>query len=461
MDGESAELPEYIDRRELDESARMRDDWNARAREDAGYYVAFGRRDQDEAEFFATATQVINGLESELRRVPIEQRGEWKALEIGCGPGRLMRPMSRYFVEIHGVDVSDEMIALAREKLRDIPNAHPHATDGASLAQFADESFDFVYSYAVFQHIPNREVVFQYLREIRRVLKVGGLTRLQFNGLPRGASDSFNTWSGARFSAGELLEFATFQDFQVLAMENASTQYLWTTWRKQPARWRAELDSRQEEWAEAPLDAPSLETSTRIRRITNASSSEPLAPCRGRFASINLWVENLPAEAGLYDLRVTVGDNFGTVTYIGPRGGSGLQQVSVILPELEATGLLPVEIRWLGRSIAPPATLRVIPPPPSVPQIRAITDGVNLVAENRSETRSIKMVLEEVARPHEIEASVAGFPVQDLEFFCTDPRPQRFEVNFRLPEEVGPGRHPLEVRLGHRKLAPVMIEVAG
>ena len=37
---------------------RMRDDWNARAREDASYYVAFGRRDQDPEEFFATAEEV-------------------------------------------------------------------------------------------------------------------------------------------------------------------------------------------------------------------------------------------------------------------------------------------------------------------------------------------------------------------------------------------------------------------
>ena len=48
----------------------MREDWNSRAREDAGYYVAFGRRDQDDAGFFATATEVINSLEWELRRVP-------------------------------------------------------------------------------------------------------------------------------------------------------------------------------------------------------------------------------------------------------------------------------------------------------------------------------------------------------------------------------------------------------
>src|SRR6202790_2553095 len=147
-----------------DVSARMRDDWNARAREDAGYYVAFGRRQQSDADFLATATEVINILESELRRVPLPQRSTWKALEIGCGPARLRRPMSRHFAEIHGVDVSDEMIARAHEKLADIPNAYPHATDGASLSEFADESFEFIYSYAVFQHIPSREVVYQYLR---------------------------------------------------------------------------------------------------------------------------------------------------------------------------------------------------------------------------------------------------------------------------------------------------------
>jgi ubiquinone/menaquinone biosynthesis C-methylase UbiE len=430
-------------------SARMREDWNARAREDAGYYVAFGRRDQDDSGFFATATEVINALEAELRRVPLAERVGWKALEIGCGPGRLMRPMSRHFVEIHGVDVSDEMIGLAREKLRDLSNAHPHVTDGASLAQFEAESFDFVYSYAVFQHIPSRDVVFQYLREIRRVLKTGGLARLQFNGLPRGG-ESYDTWAGARFSSSDILEFTESQDFQVLALEGVSTQYMWTTWRKRPQGWHA---SQQE------LPADSSNSKTRIRRITNASSTEPVAPSRGRFASISIWIENLPEQAGLHDLRVMVGDSFGTLAYLGPPDSSRIQQVVVLLPELEATGLLPVEVQRLGRTIAPPATLRIIPPGPLVPRVQSIRDAINLVAENRIETRLVKMTIEEVARPHEIEATIGGVPVADLEFFCTDPRPQRFEVNFRLPEEIGPGRHPLEVRIGRRKLAPVMLEV--
>ena len=429
-------------------SAQMREDWNARAREDAGYYVAFGRRDSDDAEFFATATEVINGLEWELRRVPLEKRGDWRALEIGCGPGRLMRPMARHFVEIHGVDVSDEMIALAKEKLRDLPNAFPHVSNGSSLAEFADESFDFVYSYAVFQHIPSRDVVFEYLRETHRVMKNHALARFQFSGLTRNDAAA-DTWAGARFSSSDILEFARLHDFQVLALEGVGTQYMWTTWRKQPRGWFQEKETQVQEQGET----------VGIRRITNANSSEPVAPCRGRFASISIWVENLPPDAGLHHLQVTVGSSLGTVCYIGPPDNAGLQQVNVILPELEATGLLPVEIHWLGRRISPPATLRVIPPGPSVPRIRMITDGVNLVADHRIETRHVKMILEEIQRAHEIDISVDGLPVSDLEYFCTDPRPQRFEVNCRLPDAIQPGTRYLQLQIGRRKFPPVAIEV--
>jgi SAM-dependent methyltransferase len=430
-----------------DISLRMREDWNARAREDAGYYVAFGGRGQSDADFFATAAETAGALEWELRRTAPEERGKGRALEVGCGPGRLMRLASRHFAEIHGVDVSDEMIARGKQKLADIPNARFHTGDGASLRLFEGASFDFVYSYAVFQHIPSREVVFGYLKEIHRVLKAGGLAWLQFNGLPRGQEQEYNTWAGARFSSGELLEFTALHDFQVLALDGVSTQYMWTTWRKRPHGWHASLEGRDPE--------PNL----RIRRITNAHSSEPVAPSRGRFASISIWVENLPADASLHHLRVLVGDSFGTVTYIGPPDRAGLQQVNVLLPELEATGLLPVEVQWLGKRISPPATLRVIPPGPPVPRVTAISDGVNLVAGTKIGTRTVKMTLEEIARPYEIEAAVGGLPVWNLEYFCIDPRPQRFEVNFQLPETIGPGLHDLEIRIGRRKLAPVPLEV--
>ncbi len=435
---------------ESDVNSRMRADWNARAREDAGYYVAFGRKDQSPEEFFATAGEVVKGLRWELRRIP-ENRGALTALEIGCGPGRLLRPMSANFLEIHGVDVSDEMVDLARVNLAGRLNAFAHHSDGATLAAFADETFDFVYSYAVFQHIPSREVVFEYLRHAHRVLKPGGILRAQFNGLPHHDS-AYDTWSGIRLSASELLSFAGDHDFQVLALEGASTQYMWSTWRKHPRGWFNLMFDRMDQ----PLE---LETQPAIRRITNAESTEPVAPSRGRYASISLWIENLPADCGLHHLRVTIGASFGTVTYIGPPDASKLQQVNVLLPPLEATGLLPVEVTWLGTALCPPSTLRVIPPGPQVPRILAVTDGVNLLSGTTIQTRAVKIVVEDLMHPDEFGAHVSGMPVEGLEIFCTDPRPQRFEVNFRLPEPVGPGPHDLTLHIGRRRFAPIALEV--
>jgi hypothetical protein len=94
-----------------------------------------------------------------------------------------------------------------------------------------------------------------------------------------------------------------------------------------------------------------------------------------------------------------------------------------------------------------------------VPCIRSVSDGLNLAVARRIETRIVKMILEEVTRLDEIDAVVGGLPVMDLETMCTDPRQQRFEVNFRLPENLAPGLHELQVRIGRRKLAPVMLEV--
>src|SRR5205823_1027306 len=117
---------------------------------------AFGGKGQDDDEFFATAADVVRALEAELKRLRRADKRSRRALEIGCGPGRLMRPMSWNFGEVHGVDVSDEMIRLATEKLVNVPNAFPRSTNGMDLADYEDKLFDFVYSYAVFQHIPSR-----------------------------------------------------------------------------------------------------------------------------------------------------------------------------------------------------------------------------------------------------------------------------------------------------------------
>ena len=136
---------------------------------------------------------------------------------------------------------------------------------------------------------------------------------------------------------------------------------------------------------------------------------------------------------------------------MGAPDREGWQRIRVDLPELEATGLLPVQLFWLDRPLSEPATLRVIPPGPPIPRI--------VSAPRRIENRLVQLTREENARPFDIEIWVGGQPVEDLEKICTDPRPQRYRVNFRLPEQVGPGLHHLKLNVGRRKLPPVPIEV--
>jgi ubiquinone/menaquinone biosynthesis C-methylase UbiE len=425
----------------------MRSDWDRRAREDARYYVAFGRHEQEEAEFQATAADVVRVLDRELRHLGRRpDKAALRALEIGCGPGRIMLPMSSRFGEIHGVDISEEMIRLARERLRETPNAHPQVNSGADLGAFADDWFDFVYSYAVFQHIPSREVVFDYLRETRRVLKTGGLVRCQINGLPASAA-RYDTWHGVRINADEIARFAHANDFQLLALEGVETQYMWVTLRKQPRGWHADLVRR----------GPAARAV--IRRISNAFSTEPLAPRSGRFASISLWFEALPAECDLLHLDAAIGGGKANPFYIGPLENDGLRQLNVSLPPGIETGLHPVRLTWLGEPLCPPATLRVVPPGPSVPRVIAVSDAVDLLSGTRIRSGIVKVVLEEVEQISAFHADVDGEPVLRTETFCVDPVPQRHEVNVHLPAAIGAGEHALEMRLGRRRFPPLTIEV--
>jgi ubiquinone/menaquinone biosynthesis C-methylase UbiE len=416
----------------------MQKDWNERAQEDANFYVAFGRRDQDMEEFFSTAIEVIRGLEWELKRIPTKNPRARRALEIGCGPGRLMRPMSRHFGEIHGIDVSDEMIRRACENLQGIPHAHLHHTSGCDLAPFADESFDFIYSYAVFQHIPSFDVVMNYLREAHRVLKPGGLLRVQINGLPQTAK-VYDTWSGVRISAAQVREFSREHKMQLLALEGVDTQYMWTTMLKAQ---RCE--------SHGPV---------RIRRITNAHSSEPVAPTRGVYSSITLWMENFPRACDLNNLRVTLGGREAFACYIGPRETDGLQQLNVMLPPMSETGLLPITLEGNGAALCPPSTIRVIPPGPQVPRVIALSDGINLMSGTRIVTRIIKATIEETGDPSTFQAWIDGQPVKNIDIFCADPLPPRYEINFEPPDGIDPGTYQLVMQLQNRRLAPISIEI--
>lgn len=157
----------------------MRDDWDARAQQDAAYYIATSRDDWTPDEFFDSGKRQATALlRPALEKFRFDPSGK-RILEIGCGMGRLFPGFSEMFDEIWGIDVSAEMIKQGRE-LCPVPGAHFVLGDGVGLANMRSNYFDYCFSYLVFQHIPSTSIIWQYLDDAYRVLRPGGVLQLHF-----------------------------------------------------------------------------------------------------------------------------------------------------------------------------------------------------------------------------------------------------------------------------------------
>jgi hypothetical protein len=288
--------------------------------------------------------------------------------------------------------------------------------------------------------------VFQYLREARRVLKTGGILRCQINGLPATAKQ-YDTWAGVRIAPEQITQFTLDNDFQLLALEMIHTQYMWITCRKRPPGWVHSLASGRTERAGS------------IRSLSNALTGEAVVPANGPQAALSLWMKRVPDECDLNHMNVTMDGLAARPEYIGVPASDGVQQVNVRLPNGIRTGLVKVEMFWLGQPLCAPAWVRIIPPGPAVARLETVTDGVNLLLDRRTESGSIKVTMMEVPSAGLFSATVDGLPVRETESFCADPMLRRFEFNFRMPEGVGPGPHLLRLFMGKREFPPMGIEV--
>jgi SAM-dependent methyltransferase len=94
-----------------------------------------------------------------------------RVLEIGCGLGTDGARFARAGALYTGIDLTDAAVSLARRnfELQDLPGEFRTA-DAESL-DFADESFDLVYSHGVLHHTPDTA---RAVREVHRVLKPSG-----------------------------------------------------------------------------------------------------------------------------------------------------------------------------------------------------------------------------------------------------------------------------------------------
>ena len=209
----------------------MRKDWDARARENARHYVDTSRTDWTDETFFASGEQQIaeDILTDTVNICQGKDPKQMRILEIGCGAGRLTRAFAKLFGEVHAVDISGEMVASAQKALAAFPNAHVYQNNGCDLSVIPNLEFDFAYSAIVFQHIPSREIIENYVREVNRLLRPGALFKFWVMGDPRAKSTPDETWVGVTFSDADAVAMADRCGFEPRYRHGAGEQYfiLW------------------------------------------------------------------------------------------------------------------------------------------------------------------------------------------------------------------------------------------
>jgi SAM-dependent methyltransferase len=126
-----------------------------------------------EADFFASG--VAETREVLARAVAVRPAlPRNRALDFGCGVGRLTIAVAQHFRAVDGVDISEPMIARAREYARAVPQCRFYVNVRPDLSLFPGGRYDFVYSSRTLQHMKPRYSR-RYIREFVRVLAPGGI----------------------------------------------------------------------------------------------------------------------------------------------------------------------------------------------------------------------------------------------------------------------------------------------
>ncbi|MBU0550339.1 class I SAM-dependent methyltransferase [Myxococcota bacterium] len=190
----------------------MRLDWDRRARVDARYWVS-ATEEATQASYLDSAERDAAAL---IEGLPAPPSPEARVLDLGCGCGRLTAPLSARCPQIIGVDVSAEMIAQGRAIYGEGLDLRP--CSGVDLAEFEAGAFDLVFSYSVFPHLPP-EVAAAYFYEVGRVLRLGGLFRLQFWVGPAHRPAENDTLSIRVYTPQQLEDLAALGGLRVLGLE--------------------------------------------------------------------------------------------------------------------------------------------------------------------------------------------------------------------------------------------------
>ena len=160
--------------------AAVHSDWEQLGEDDPLWAIRTdqSRRDNEWIieELLATGREEVAYTLSMLEQLGIGIR-RGRALDFGCGVGRVTQAFAVHFEATVGVDVAESMVRRAHDldhtgRIEYVQNTDP------DLRQFGDETFDLVYSKLVLQHMPPA-LAAAYLGELARVVAPGGVLVVQ------------------------------------------------------------------------------------------------------------------------------------------------------------------------------------------------------------------------------------------------------------------------------------------
>jgi len=209
---------------------QLNETWEKLAKKNPYYYANPTKKRQNIDEFelrqsgeedylkYVAGDTLLQKLLSNLRNKSV--------LEIGTGVGRMTEFFSQDFKTVHSIDISPTMLAIARKRLNLFTNVNLVKSEGDNIP-FPDKSFDIIFSYLVFIHLPSLALVQDYFKEIARTLRADGLAKIQ---LRTGASPYFWRWFyGISLSPEKADNLAKNTGLQIIKseIENGKSIWLW------------------------------------------------------------------------------------------------------------------------------------------------------------------------------------------------------------------------------------------
>src|SRR6185436_15660960 len=118
-------------------------------------------------------------------------------LEIGCGTGAFSRLLAKSSDRVHALDLSPNMIRVARERSAQFPNIDFEVAD-VLARELPAETFDCIATIATLHHLPLASV----LPKMKRALKAGGVLLILDLFQAEGLFDAFKSALAVPLSVG-------------------------------------------------------------------------------------------------------------------------------------------------------------------------------------------------------------------------------------------------------------------